>query len=250
MLPKIGFTNMYGLCIAIGILLAYITLYYTFKHLKIDKKYYDKIFNISIVSIVIGFFFGFLMQALYNYIDNPNEGFNLFGGITFLGGLLGGCITFLTIYFIHYRNNIRNGINDLVKALPCIVISICIAHSFGRIGCFCAGCCYGIETTSSFGIAFPGMATKVYPTQLFEALFLFLMAVVLLLFVIYKKHNYNLELYLMGYGTFRYLIEFIRGDNRGVFINEMSPSQFWSIILLIIGIIIALSKNLRRKSSV
>ena len=30
-----------------------------------------------------------------------------------------------------------------------------MAQGFGRIGCFLAGCCYGRETTSRFGVVFP-----------------------------------------------------------------------------------------------
>ena len=44
--------------------------------------------------------------------------------------------------------------------------------------------------------------------------------------------------YLVGYGVWRFFIEFIRGDieERGKFIPGLTPSQFWSILMVIGGI--------------
>ena len=54
--------------------------------------------------------------------------------------------------------------------------------------------------------------------------------------VLKKKFKYNMSLYLVAYGVFRFLIEFIRGDDRGKFIGALSPSQFWSIGMVVLGI--------------
>ena len=43
-------------------------------------------------------------------------------------------------------------------------------------------------------------------------------------------------IYCIGYGIFRFLIEFLRGDDRGKLFNLLSPSQFWSIVMIIIGV--------------
>ena len=52
----------------------------------------------------------------------------------------------------------------------------------------------------------------------------------------------------MGYGIFRFLIEFIRADDRGKFIGNISPSQFWSIIMVGLSIVIyfLIKKNTRK----
>ena len=42
--------------------------------------------------------------------------------------------------------------------------------------------------------------------------------------------------YLIGYGVWRFLIEFVRDDERGAFIPGLTPSQFWSILMVIGGI--------------
>ena len=38
------------------------------------------------------------------------------------------------------------------------------------------------------------------------------------------------------YGVFRFFIEFLRGDDRGALLNIMSPSQFWSIVMVGAGV--------------
>ena len=97
--------------------------------------------------------------------------------MTFYGGLFGGVLGFLlTYYFI--RKNVNFKIMEVVKVAP---VSIAIAHCIGRIGCTLAGCCYGKPTDSWIGIDLPGHG-KVIPTQLFEAIFL------LILFVIIFSH--------------------------------------------------------------
>ena len=97
--------------------------------------------------------------------------------------------------------------------------------------------CYGIRTDSIFGVRFPRLSYDVFPTQLYEAFFLFLMFAVCSYLVMKKDFKHNLSLYLFTYGIFRFLIEFIRGDDRGEFLGGIvSPSQFWSIIMIIIAV--------------
>ena len=76
-----------------------------------------------------------------------------------------------------------------------------------------------------------------YPTQLFEAMFLLVTFVILGYFTVYKKYKYSMNVYLIAYGIFRFLIEYVRGDDRGSFIPGLTPSQFWSIIMVIMGVL-------------
>ena len=80
--------------------------------------------------------------------------------------------------------------------------SITLAHGFGRVGCFFLGCCHGIETDSPLGLYFPALDACVYPTQLYEALFLFGLTGLLVTRVLRGKTD-GLPLYLVAYGVFR-----------------------------------------------
>lgn len=232
MLPDkiLGIFYMYGLMIAVGILACFGLLFFCGKRNKVEERFLDFVFYNAIVAIALGFLAAALFQGFYDYIENPEAGFHPFnGGITFIGGLIGGIISFLGGYFI-FRKKFKGRLTDIISFVPCCIL---IAHGFGRVGCFFAGCCYGKPTDSFLGVQFPGMSGKVHPTQLYEAIFLFALCAVLFLLFWKKNYKYNLSLYLFFYGIFRFFIEFLRDDHRGELVGSISPSQFWSIAMVL-----------------
>ena len=241
MLPDPIFLNihMYGVMITVGILCAFLTLFYLTKKKGVDVRVTDFIFYNGIASIVVGFGFATLFQSTYNYIKNPSAGFELGSGMTFIGGLIGGVACFLAIYFI-FRKKYTARLYEVISLLPC---SILIAHAFGRIGCFFAGCCYGKETDSFLGVQFPDLPHPVHPTQLYEAAVLFVLFAVSVYLILKKDFKHNLSLYLIAYGVFRFLIEYVRGDDRGELVGFVSPSQFWSIFMVVAGVAIIFVMN-------
>lgn len=51
------------------------------------------------------------------------------------------------------------------------------------------------------------------------------------------------------YGIFRYFLEYLRGDNRGELIGLITPSPFWSLLMILLGIIlIFVIKNLYQRN--
>ena len=234
MLPNALFWNvhMYGIMIAVGILGTFITLFTLAKLKNVETRFVDFLFYNGIASIVLGFGAATVVQALYNYIDHPEKGFRLGSGMTFIGGLIGGVLTFMIFYFI-FRKRYDTKLYQVVSIVPSCIL---IAHAFGRIGCFFAGCCYGKVTDSFLGVKFPGLANPVHPTQLYEAAFLFIMFGVCTYLVVKFNFKHNLALYLISYGVFRFLIEYLRGDERGELVSFVSPSQFLSIFMVLGGI--------------
>ena len=52
-------------------------------------------------------------------------------------------------------------------------------------------------------------------------------------YLLLRHHTrHNMSLYLFSYGIFRFLLEFMRGDARGEFVALLSPSQFWSVLMV------------------
>jgi len=235
MLPNPIFLNvyMYGIMVAVGILCTFIVLYVYSKIKKVDEKFTDFVFYNGIASIAVGFGSASLFQAVYDFIENPEKGFRFNGSITFIGGLIGGILCFVSLYFI-FRRKYKTRLYQVVSIYPCCII---IAHAFGRIGCFFAGCCYGKPTDSFLGVKFPKLPYEVHPTQLYEAAFLFILFAVCSYLVLKKDFKHNLSLYLIAYGVFRFLIEFLRDDDRGELVWFISPSQFWSLLMIIAGIV-------------
>lgn len=225
-----SYVTLYGICIAIGIILCIMTLHFLGNKLKVNKQFLSLVETIAYCAILVGFFSAAVFQGIYTYIETGI--FSLNSGITFLGGLIGGVVSFIAIYLV-LRKKATGRITDILPIAPCCIL---IAHSLGRLGCFFAGCCGGIRTDSWLGIKFPGTFVKVYPTQLFEAIFLLVFFIVLSLLVYKKNFKYTFVAYLGGYGIWRFLIEFLRGDNRGEFVGNISPSQFWALLMIILAV--------------
>lgn len=222
---------MYGIMIAVGLLGLFGILLFVSKKIGIEQKFIDFMFYAGTASIAVGFFSASLFQAVYDYIEDPAAGFS-FGGSTFLGGLIGGAITFFAAYFI-FRRRYKSRLYDTMSLFPCCVL---VAHAFGRLGCFFAGCCYGVESGTWLDVQFPKLRHPALPTQLFESIFLFILLAVCLFLLIKFGFKHNMSLYLIAYGIFRFVIEFWRDDERGELVAGISPSQFWSIVMVVLGI--------------
>ena len=240
----------YGICMAVGIIACFIFLMWAFWYRNFNEEASDKILIIGVLATAFGIFMAMVFQSVYDFIENPSAGFKLNTSMTFYGGLIGGVGSFLIVWNVYVfliaprtkikllQNNMNASLSD---ALPIIPIGITIAHAFGRLGCFFGGCCYGAETDAWYGIACQAIngvntGVKVIPTQLFECIFLFVLTAVLI--VLYFKFNFNCNLgvYAIAYGVWRFLIEFARDDHRGDFVSGLSPSQFWAIVMVVLGI--------------
>jgi phosphatidylglycerol:prolipoprotein diacylglycerol transferase len=224
--------HLYGVMIALGILACFGTLFYFGKNKNLNPNFTDFVFYTAIIAIGLGFLSAMLFQSTYNYIKNPEKGWNFNSGMTFIGGLIGGVVVFLAIYFA-FRKKLPGRLIDIIAFAPCCII---IAHAFGRIGCAFAGCCYGKEIEA--GIAMYNHGAWRIPTQLYEAFFLFVLYCVLFYLVKCKNYKYTMPIYLFTYGIFRFVIEFFRADDRGTLVSAISPSQFWSIIMIVASVVV------------
>ena len=237
--------DLYTICFLVGVIACLIFTIIAMKKCGYSSTARDAIIIIGIFAIMIGLLSAALFQAFYNLI--AGRGFT-FEGMTFIGGLIGGVISFLGIYFLYvyvvnprlkeksfFKSDMNKGVWYLLRIAP---ISITIAHGFGRIGCLFAGCCHGQVTNEWYGIWNAEVGAKTVPTQLYEAIFLFLLSAVMIVLLFKINFKYNMSLYLVSYGIWRFIIEYFRADYRGSFIPGLSPSQFWSIIMVILGIVI------------
>src|SRR3990167_2095116 len=93
--------------------------------------------------------------------------------------------------------------------------NLALGQGKGGKGCFLNGCCYG--------------KTPALPTQLFESAAMFIVYLILRRRV--PSNGRTFFLYLILYSSFRFFIEFLRGDNMLV-IMGLTFSQFISIIVL------------------
>lgn len=247
------YISLYNIMIMIGIIFCLLYVISICKKKKINDNEIIKVLLIGFIGVFIG---GHLLYALtrmdliilfISKIDRVDSFklftdcmFEIFGGSVFYGGLIGGLIV---SYIYIKRNKLdTNIISDLCAPI------IPLFHTFGRVGCFLTGCCYGVESKIGFTYkhALIELANGInrFPIQLVEAYYNLLLFVLLTVF--YKNGKFKgrlIYIYLILYPIGRFIFEFFRGDSYRGFIFGLSTSQVISILLLIFSISMLLIKN-------
>jgi phosphatidylglycerol:prolipoprotein diacylglycerol transferase len=244
----------YGIAAAIGIIVA------VFYLIREAKRVYGGDGDILLIMLfaaggaVLGshLLFGFLSLENYGFPKITSfTGFfrfvgDFFGGSVFYGGLIGGSLAaFITIRVL--KTEWYPGVELLTTVVP-------LFHTFGRVGCFLSGCCYGIESEYGFiftrSMVLDANGVRRFPVQLAEAGFnLVLFALLFTLFRRGKLRGRLYFLYLVLYGTARFLLEFLRGDHiRGVWdmgFGSLSTSQIISVGVFAVGLLTLIIFTLR-----
>lgn len=169
------------------------------------------------------------------YYEHPEAIIHLFtGGFVFYGSFIGACIA-LIIYTRKFKVPLEPLIYIFTPAIP-------MMHAIGRVGCFSAGCCYGIPYDGPLHVIFknspiaPSMI-PLFPVQLFESGVNIIIFIVLLYFMRTIKNGFSLfGIYIIFYSMARFLLEFFRGDLHRGFMFIFSTSQWISIGLFLIGV--------------
>lgn len=241
--------HSYGFMLALGVVAALLLSMSMAKKYNIDRKILADFYFYTIIIGLVGAKI-FLLVTEANYYFEKLSRFKdlLFSGGTFYGGLIFGAL--FAVWFIKkHKLNFRI-MGDI--AAP----AIALAHFFGRMGCFLAGCCWGRDahgcsiavefTDHNLTTGVPRHA-PVYPTQLIESLLNLANFVILLLLSRKKKYNGQVfALYIFNYSLIRFFVEYFRGDpDRGyVFgswthaFTSLSVPQLISIIGVITAVIL------------
>lgn len=257
MLPTINIfgkdISTYTLCAAIGLgfCILLITLL-TRKRKDLYKPSMSVLCLFAGLGMLIGahILYAFTRTDIIRYIFGHWEDFTrswnkvfatlgeLFGGMVFYGGLL-GAIAGAAIYLKAKKLEFFLYADVLAPAIP-------LFHAFGRIGCLLGGCCYGMESSFGFHTTphVDGVAdVSRFPVQLVEACGNLLICLVLS-WLSRKpvKKGTVLASYFVLYAILRFTDEFFRGDIiRGAWFG-LATSQWISIILFIIGVIMLLRR--------
>lgn len=234
----------YGFMIVLGVIFANIIAYFRCKKegLDIDKVMLFEAYGLTGAFIGAKLLYIIVSFKLINWSEiksfsDMNTLMN--SGFVFYGGLIGGIIAIALASFFE-KTDIREYLKKLIFLIP-------FAHAFGRIGCFMAGCCYGRPYDGRFAVVFPETSVApsgvmLFPVQIVESICLFVISAVLAL--ISRKHSkYIIELYFIMYAILRFIMEFFRYDSyRGAFLN-ISTSQWISIFVMLISIVIIIKNR-------
>ncbi len=229
---------MYGVMSALGMLAAFVLLGFTRKHTRFSE---DQALSAVLWAIILGFVGAkvlYWLVEIKQVLADPSFLLHtLREGFVFYGALIGG-LGGVAIYA-------RNKKLPFFSLTDYFIPGLVIGHAFGRIGCFFAGCCYGMECETAISVVFPtgGAAPAgipLLPTQLMESAFLFLLCAFLVWQLTKKKPFGTVSgWYMVLYGAWRFTIEFFRSDERG-FVGALSTSQFISIFIFAGGLALLL----------
>jgi phosphatidylglycerol:prolipoprotein diacylglycerol transferase len=195
-----------------------------------------------IISALVGAKLLLLVVDFRQFTQNPRDmlGLARSGGV-FYGGLIAAVIVAL-LYLRRHKL-------PLWTTTDVFAPGIALGHVVGRLGCLMAGCCFGRPTSVPWAVTFRDPAAlanvgtplgvPLHPTQLYEA---GAEALILIFLLTFERRGRPFPgrtfwTYLLLYGVSRFFIEFYRGDSRGRVFDMLSTSQFVSVILVPLAIV-------------
>lgn len=218
----------------------------------------ETMWNFGVYMALAGLIGSRLMYYLAEwryYSENPQQLFSwasLQAGGFFHGGLI--LAVLLGIWLVRREKLSFMALAD--AATPGIALGLAIA----RLGCFCAGCCWGKPTEVAWGVTFTDpyaarvvgvpLNVSLHPTQLYESALAAILCATLLW--LWRRRAFPGQIFaafLLLYGVGRFMLEFWRDDPRGPFFfgDALSTPQLVSIVLFVVGALVWLRQSRRRR---
>jgi phosphatidylglycerol---prolipoprotein diacylglyceryl transferase len=224
----------YGLFYVIGFIVAYFMINYLVKNKKLNLKKSeteDLLFYIGLFGVIGARLFYVLVYDFKYYLSNLSEILAIWhGGLSFHGGLIGGVIGI----FVFAKLNKKN----ILDLLDVSSIPFSLALGLGRIGNLINGELYGRVADVSWCINYPGVIGCRHPSQVYEAIYSFM-----IFFVLWKSRDKKLKkgmvfaAFLLMYSVSRFLTEFFReADAQLGYFFGLTMGQILCIIMFISGI--------------
>ena len=204
----------YGLFVALGLLVGLSLALKEAKRKGFDPQAILDLVFYTILAGIIGARIFYVVQNGSFYKDNLLSIVKIWeGGLVFQGGL----ISAIPVAWVLLKKKKL----AFWQTFDVLAPYMALGQAFGRIGCFSAGCCYGKPTTLPWAVTFTNPKTlaplgiPLHPTQLYSAAGLFFIFLILLFLRKHTKFSGQLScLYLIFHSSFRFVIEFFRGDPR------------------------------------
>lgn len=228
----------YGIIYALSFVFAY---FYSraqikSKRLLMNEEQLDNFFILLIISVVFG---SRLFEAIF-YNPHLLISFDFFklwqGGLSFHGGLAGAFI----IAWV-YSRKIKVSILHITDVF---VVPASFGLAFGRIANFINGEIVGKITNVWWGVKFQDYEGFRHPTQSYESAKNFL-----IFFTVYTMRTWQLRegvatgIFLLMYGTLRFIIEFWKEPVEGILFLGITMGQWLSLPMAIFGLWLVRRKN-------
>lgn len=261
-----GFTiAFYGMIIAFGMIMGYLTAVLQAKRTGQDKDIYLDLALWDIVFAIIGARLYYVIFSWDYYKDNLIQILNIRGGgLAIYGGVIAGVIT--TFLFAKVRKLSFWQLVDTACA------GLLVGQIIGRWGNFFNREAFGGYTDTLFAMQIrkDDVSTynlthevakhlvnvdgveyiQVHPTFFYESLWNLIVLVIILLYTKHRKYDGQLfMIYLLGYGMGRVWIEGLRTDQLLFFGTNVAVSQVLSGILIIVSLSVLIYNALKQKKA-
>lgn len=226
---------IYSLIILIAFLINIVVICFIF--------YKKNRFNYELIYLLIFEHIGMIFGAkLYSFFSNPakyNYQFDLFKiGFSSIGAVI-GIIIMSIIYIKLFKSSIKMIIETFICSIPLI-------YSIGKIACFLAGCCYGIEYNGPLSITYQYSPNNIngislFPVQLFESIVFFVLFLISFNMVLKDKvNNKSIGIFTIIIFICKFLLDFLRFTHMK---NLISFNQIMCIPFILIGLFLIFSKK-------
>lgn len=225
----------YGFFILLGIVAAFLSVWFRRREFSLNADIVSDLFIWAFIGIFVGGKVFYYFEDLGRYLADPSQMLRGLGsGFVFYGSFIAG----VPILIWRFRKLKL----PIMPMLDVIAIAGALVHCFGKIGCFMSGCCHGKECSAGMGVVYTHpessadpLNTPLYPTQLYDAVLVF--CIVALMLIWYKRKTFHGQLmlfYAIIYGIGRTITEMFRGDEARGYIIEgvLTHSQFIAVIIL------------------
>lgn len=199
-------------------------------------KQLDDMLFYGVLGVVLGGRLGYVLFYKFGYyLAHPVEIFYVWqGGMSFHGGFLG--VIFALWMFARREGKPWLAVTDFIAPL------VPLGLGAGRIGNFINGELWGRPTNLPWGMIFPQVDQMPrHPSELYEFGLegLVLFAVLWIYSARPRPVGAVSGLFLIGYGSFRFLVEFSRepDDFLGLLSLGLSMGQWLSLPMIVAGII-------------
>jgi len=238
----LSFLHTYGVLVALAFLVG---LWMAGRLARSSGLSEDAVTNLGIscgLAAIIGAKLMMFLNDIPYYTEHPLEIFSL-STLRAGGVFYGGLIAALAVAWWYFR---KTHLPPL-KTADVFAPAIALGHGIGRIGCFTAGCCWGVECHLPWAVTFKDpvanqfvgvpLNVPLHPTQLYEAFAEFLIFGILY-WRFQRQHAAGaiIAQYLMLYSTARFIVEFFRYHDQGNLLGgPLDTSQWISLALFLVG---------------
>lgn len=254
---------LYGVVIAIGMLLAIMLAAYVAKKSGQNPELY---WDLALVALVFGVLGARIYYVIFSWDSYKNDLLSIFnireGGLAIYGGIIGG---FLAMFIFSRVKKQR-----YILMADTVVPGIALGQIIGRWGNFFNREVFGEYTDSLLAMRLPIEAVRksdispsiaahieeginyiqVHPTFLYEGLWNLM--ILLLMMWLWKHKRFDGEvalLYFGGYGLGRFWIEGIRTDQLHIGNTGIAVSQLLGILLFVAAVVVEIVMLMRIKKA-